>query len=159
MAPAVHETFRTLSSMMNEKLKRRWAACEALALGRGGISAVASATGMSRVTIRKGIHEVQHTFGDLAEQLRGERVRQPGAGYMGADQYIFCRQGGWSWSIPFLAGTYALACQVEPKMTPERFWQLALKTGRSIQLTQGGKAVPLGPIIDPVALIDAISRK
>jgi len=65
---------------MNEKLKRRWAACEALALGRGGISTVASATGMSRATIRKGIHEVQHTFGDLAEQLRGERVRQPGAG-------------------------------------------------------------------------------
>jgi len=80
MAPPVREKFQTLSSMMNEKLKRRWAACEALALGRGGISTVASATGMSRATIRKGIHEVQHTFGDLAEQLRGERVRQPGAG-------------------------------------------------------------------------------
>ena len=80
MAPAVREPLRTLSSMMNEKLKRRWAACEALALGRGGISAVASATGMFRVTIRTGIHEVQHTFVDRAEQLRGERVRQFGAG-------------------------------------------------------------------------------
>lgn len=44
-------------------------------------------------------------------------------------------------------------------MTPERFWQLALKTGRTIQIKQESKALPLGPIIHPVALIDALSRK
>lgn len=66
--------------MMNEKLKRRWAACEALALGRGGLSVVAEATGMSRSTIRKGIQEVEQDFGDLASRLSGERIRRPGAG-------------------------------------------------------------------------------
>jgi len=79
--------------------------------------------------------------------------------YLGADEYFFCRQGGWSWSIPYLAGVYALACQVEPKITPDRFWELAVKTGRTIQLKRDGKDVPLGPIIDPLALIDAMRRK
>jgi hypothetical protein len=77
------------------------------------------------------------------------------AAFTGADDYFFCRQGGWSWSIPYLAGVYALACQAEPKMTPERFWELALKTGRTIQLKRDGKDVRFGPIIDPAALIGA----
>jgi transposase len=80
MSPVVAKKFKKLSSMMNEKLKRRWAACEALALGRGGVSAVADATGMSRATIRKGIQEVEQGFGDLASRIAGERIRRPGAG-------------------------------------------------------------------------------
>lgn len=80
MASVVAKKFRKLSSMMNEKLKRRWAACEAIALGRGGLSAVAEATGMSRTTIRKGIREVEQDFGALASRVAEERVRQPGAG-------------------------------------------------------------------------------
>ena len=81
------------------------------------------------------------------------------AGWLGADEYIFCRQGGWSLSIPYIAGMYALACQADSTMTPGRFWDLAIKTGRTIQLKRNGKDVPFGPIIDPVALIDAIVRK
>jgi hypothetical protein len=65
---------------MNEKLKRRWAACEAMAIGRGGISAVSEATGMSRTTIRKGIREIEQEYPDIAEQGRGDRVRRPGGG-------------------------------------------------------------------------------
>lgn len=80
MASVVADKFHKLRSMMNEKLKRRWAACEAMALGRGGISAVSDATGMSRATIRKGIREVEHDYRDLAERLAGERIRQPGGG-------------------------------------------------------------------------------
>ena len=79
--------------------------------------------------------------------------------YLGPNEYFFCRQGGWSWSIPFIAGIYALACQVDPKITPDRFWELARKTGRTIPLKRDGKEVPLGPIMDPVALIDALGRK
>jgi hypothetical protein len=80
------------------------------------------------------------------------------ASHCGIDEYTFFRSGGWSWSIPYIAGVYALACQVEPKMTPERFWELALKTGRTIQLERDGQQVPFGPIIDPPALIEAIGR-
>jgi transposase len=80
MGYLVADKFQKLCSMMNEKLKRRWAACEALALGRGGIAAVAQATGMSRTTIRKGIQEVQELYPDLADRVTPERVRQPGGG-------------------------------------------------------------------------------
>jgi len=74
----------------------------------------------------------------------------------GADEYVFYREGGWSWSIPYIAGVYALAVQVDPTITPERFWSLALETGRTIELDNNGQTVPLGPIIDPVALIYAL---
>jgi transposase len=68
-----------LGSMMNERLKRHWAACEALALGYGGVSEVARVTGLSRSTIRKGIAEVQGEMPQLAQEI-GERVRRPGGG-------------------------------------------------------------------------------
>ena len=76
----------------------------------------------------------------------------------GDDEYVFYRQGGWSWAIPYLAGAYALAVQVDAGITPERFWSLALKTGRTIELEHQGKTVPLGPIIDPGALVGALEN-
>lgn len=80
MAYLVADKFQRLSSMMNEKRKRHWAACEALAMGRGGIATVAQATGMSRTTIRKGIQEVQQLYPALTDQVAPERVRRPGGG-------------------------------------------------------------------------------
>lgn len=76
----------------------------------------------------------------------------------GVDEYVFYAEAGWSWSIPYIAGVYALAAQVEPKITPDRFWALAVKTGRTIELHRGGKARKLGPILDPGELIEAIRR-
>ena len=77
----------------------------------------------------------------------------------GPDEYVFYRQGGWSWAIPYIAGVYALACQADPAVTPDRFWELALQTGRTIQITHDGQAYSLGPILDPVALIAALQGK
>ncbi|MFB0553376.1 MAG: M56 family metallopeptidase, partial [Phycisphaerae bacterium] len=75
----------------------------------------------------------------------------------GKDKYVFHREGGWSWSVPYIAGVYALAAQVEPDITPKRFWNLALKTGRTIQLEHEGEKRPFGLMIDPVRLIHSIS--
>lgn len=69
MWASVAEKYNRLSWMMNEKLKRRWAACEAMAIGRGGISAVARATGISRTTIRKGILELEQEYPELVESV------------------------------------------------------------------------------------------
>ncbi len=74
----------------------------------------------------------------------------------GDAEYVFYRQGGLSWSIPYAAGVYALAAQVDPEITPKRFWSLAMKTGRTIDVEHDGKKFPLGRIIDPVALIKAL---
>ncbi len=60
---------------LDERGRRRWAAVEARSLGRGGISAVAEATGMSDHTIRNGIREL-----DSPEQLPSGRQRRPGGG-------------------------------------------------------------------------------
>jgi hypothetical protein len=77
----------------------------------------------------------------------------------GTEDYVFYRTGGWSWSIPYLAGVYALAAQVKPEMTPEEFWETALKTGRTIQLQHEGKDYEFGVILDPQALIKVIRNK
>lgn len=74
----------------------------------------------------------------------------------GPQNYVFYRSGGWSWSIPYIAGLYALACQVSPTMTPEKFWQAALKTGDKITITRDGKKYPLGLIANPVKIIEAL---
>jgi subtilisin family serine protease len=77
----------------------------------------------------------------------------------GTEDYAFYRQGGWSWSIPYIAGMYALAVQVKPDITPEEFWDTALKTGQTIQLQHDGKEYEFGVILDPQALIAALKSK
>jgi transposase len=80
MVATVQDKFHRLRSMMNEKLRRHWAACEAMALGRGGITAVSTATGLSHKTIRRGIGEIREAMPRLEEEMGGEHVRQPGGG-------------------------------------------------------------------------------
>jgi hypothetical protein len=77
----------------------------------------------------------------------------------GANEYVHYSYAGWSWSVPWLAGLYALACQVCPEVTPELFWQEALKTGRTIQLNHNGETMEFGTIADPVRLIEALRAR
>ena len=65
---------------MDEKLRRRWAASEALALGWGGITAVAEATGLSYNTIRVGIAENHSSEADPNDPANDPAVRRPGGG-------------------------------------------------------------------------------
>lgn len=76
----------------------------------------------------------------------------------GQNDYVFYSTGGWSWSIPYIAGLYALACQVDPSMTPEAFWNKALETGTTIDIEKNGKVYKLGKIVDPVKLISSFEK-
>jgi len=76
----------------------------------------------------------------------------------GADQYVFYASGGWSWAVPYLAGLYALACQVKPTITPEEFWALGLRTAKTIAVERDGKAYPFGMIVDPVAMVRVLTE-
>jgi hypothetical protein len=76
----------------------------------------------------------------------------------GLEDYVFYRQGGWSWCVPYLVGMYALAVQVNPEITPEEFWSTALETGRTIQIEHEGKNYSLGVILDPQALIAVLQE-
>jgi hypothetical protein len=60
---------------LDERARRRWAATEAMAIGRGGIVAVAEATGLSDRTVRSGITEIRS--GDV---LPAGYQRRPGGG-------------------------------------------------------------------------------
>jgi hypothetical protein len=75
----VQDKYRSLAPIMDEKVRRRWAASEALALGWGGITLVAQATGLSPVTIRQGIAEMSDSADDN-EAEGAPRIRRPGGG-------------------------------------------------------------------------------
>jgi len=68
--------FQALGPELDERARRRWAATEALSLGWGGASAVATATGLSRNTIRSGVRELQ----SAAVETGPRRIRRPGSG-------------------------------------------------------------------------------
>jgi len=76
----------------------------------------------------------------------------------GKSDYSFFGVGGMSWTAPYLAGIYALACQVDPKITPDKFWSTALQTGRTIQIEHEGKQYSFGKILDPHALMAALEE-
>ena len=51
--------YQALCGRLDEATLRLWAAAEARSLGRGGVSAVARAIGMSRTTIHAGLAELK----------------------------------------------------------------------------------------------------
>jgi Rhodopirellula transposase DDE domain len=79
---AIRNKYQALRLVMDEKVRRRWAACEARAIGWGGITAVAAATGLSRPTIRAGLAEVQGGASRSPEDRQSEvqRIRRGGGG-------------------------------------------------------------------------------
>ncbi len=54
----IREKYTALMGDLDERGRRRWAATEARSLGRGGIAAVAEATGLSDRTVRNGLAEL-----------------------------------------------------------------------------------------------------
>ena len=68
--------FNILKPLFDERLQRAWAASEAQALGYGGITAVAKATGLNRATIGLGIEELER--GETSD--KPHRIRRQGGG-------------------------------------------------------------------------------
>ena len=77
---AIAERYRLMSTELNERQRRRFAASEARTFGRGGIAAAARACGLAENTVRKGLVEL-----DEPESLRPGRVRREGAGRPAAE--------------------------------------------------------------------------
>jgi hypothetical protein len=67
--------FEALAPVLDERARRRFAAAEAMAAGRGGVTAVARMTGIARSTIGRGLAELRG-----AETRALERIRRPGGG-------------------------------------------------------------------------------
>jgi len=73
-------------------------------------------------------------FGNSKEKLKKPTIYFPQhnrtvAGFTSDSVYTHNFIGGASWQIPWIAGCYALCCQVKPDITPEMFMNLAFETG------------------------------
>src|SRR6266540_6850137 len=81
---AIRTKFEALRPFLDERRRRLWAATEALALGRGGVTAVAAATALRRNTLHAGIRELQArasmAVAPPAPPAPEQRVRAPGGG-------------------------------------------------------------------------------
>jgi Rhodopirellula transposase DDE domain len=71
----IHTRFKMLAPFLNERTRRLFTAAEAAALGRGGIAAVARATGVSRRAIAAGLAELH-----APQAASAHGVRRPGGG-------------------------------------------------------------------------------
>jgi hypothetical protein len=90
-AQTVEAKYRTLSSRLDEATLRLWAATEARSLGRGGVTLVSKATGLSRTTVYAGLASLaevdeakkktrrQRKAADAPEAVP-KRIRAPGGG-------------------------------------------------------------------------------
>jgi hypothetical protein len=75
----IRKKFQALTVIMDERMRRQWAATEAMHLGWGGIRQVANATGISRTTILAGVRELKAR--EAAEPLpTSPGIRRPGGG-------------------------------------------------------------------------------
>lgn len=69
----------------------------------------------------------------------------------GINDYVIYQNGGLSWSVPYLAGVYALACQVKPDINFKEFWKIALDTAVAND--------KLDTIINPQGIIDKLKEQ
>jgi DDE family transposase len=71
---AIELKYRSLGVLMDERMRRQWAAAESRAYGWGGVRAVSGVLGMSPNTIRKGLAELavrdKHPDAPVAARLR-----------------------------------------------------------------------------------------
>lgn len=74
---AIHERYKLLAPVLDERARRLVAAAEAIALGRGGIALVSRATGVAPKSIAAGIKELKEP---LLERLSIKRLRKAGGG-------------------------------------------------------------------------------
>jgi DDE family transposase len=80
MIQAIKAKFAVLAPLLDERTRRLWAAVEARAIGRGGLTHVADATGLSQTTIRAGLRELDSQSTADTHTVTSERLRRPGGG-------------------------------------------------------------------------------
>jgi DNA-binding phage protein len=95
-----HQLINQLVAILDERSRRLSVASLALQQGRGGLTQLARITGLSRNTIRRGIHELLHPPPDLSD-----RIRRNGGGrklivkirsiHRGCSGRVDARRHGW----------------------------------------------------------------
>jgi hypothetical protein len=76
----IQRRFRALTPFLDERMRRLIAAAESEAIGYGGVSAVARATGVSRRAITEGTKELKQVKKARQGSPIQARIRRKGAG-------------------------------------------------------------------------------
>ena len=77
----------------------------------------------------------------------------------GEGEYAYFAEGGMSWAVPYVAGLYALACQVRPEITFEEFLAAAQAAAGPVSTwTEEGREYPYGRVVDPEALLARLTE-
>ena len=83
--------------------------------------------------------------------------RRTAASPAGAGEYACFAEGGMSWVAPYVAGLYALACQVKPEVTFEEFLSAAQSTASPVSIWKDEETeYPYGRAANPAALLEAL---
>ncbi|MCX6731418.1 MAG: hypothetical protein NTX55_00275 [Candidatus Parcubacteria bacterium] len=73
------------------------------------------------------------------------------ASQKGNDKYMYCGKGGMSWSVPYLAGLFALALQVNPNLKQKEIVEII---NESATTNKNGLR-----IINPKGIIDLVKKR
>ena len=76
----IRNKYGMLSSVLDEKTRRLWAASEATSAGWGGVSIVSEATGLAHTTIRRGVRDLEDASLSTDKIIGASRIRRAGAG-------------------------------------------------------------------------------
>jgi hypothetical protein len=77
----IRRKYRRLRFALDERARRLWAGTEAKELGWGGVTTVAQATGLSRMTVRAGMVELRTAGRSRGKKApAAERIRRRGGG-------------------------------------------------------------------------------
>ena len=126
----LNEKYEALRPFLTERSRRLWAATEAASLGRGGVAAVMSATGMSSATVNKGLGELA----GRQESPPDGRIRRPGGGRKGVRE---CQPG-------FSAALAALV-EATTRGDPERPLRWTCKSTSQLSRELGRAGFAAGP--------------
>lgn len=80
------------------------------------------------------------------------------AGCTGTSDYEIGHEGGLSCAVPWLAGFYALCCQVKPDITPQEFIEIIKSTSVTTEITKHGKLYKFGQIVNPAKVIEELQK-
>ena len=150
----IEAKFKALSPRLDEATLRLWAAAEARSIGRGGVSAVAKAVGLSRTTVYAGIAEIE-----AASKRKGRpktTAQSPGSG---GTTRVRAPGGGRKRLIDIDASLLAdLDALVEPTsrgdpMSPLR-WTCKSTTRLAAELARKGHRVSQRTVCDLLARLN-----
>lgn len=152
LSQAIEEKYRALSGRLDEATLRLWAAAEARSLGRGGVSLVAKAAGVSRTTVYAGLAEIEAA--DTAKVQRSASVAPTAA----PPRVRAAGGGRKKLTTSDLGLLDALDALVEPTsrgdpMSPLR-WTCKSTTRLAQELNQMGHAVSQRTVCDLLAQLN-----